>query len=141
MKRKKETVEAKRVARKRLREIFGKWFTKRNATHAEEEIASRVENEMISKRRLDIMLKLTKIKYMRDIKLDGLYIANKTNIALILYEEALRGMNEHSMRLLLEHSLNYIRHEESDQSFATKTEPKTSPIEINGIRSVAKGAR
>ena len=73
---------ARRQARRRLNKIFGKDF---------------VEKEL-----KDNISSFSKVKYLRNVRLSSTYLASPEVISDILFEESMRVLNQHSIRLLLE---------------------------------------
>ena len=56
-----------------------------------------------------VLGKLSKLTSMRHVKLESVNIATMECISELLYEEAIRIFNEHSMRLILDHSPSFKR--------------------------------
>ena len=61
-------------------------------------------------KRQNLLEKLSRIKTMRFIRLKSHNIVHYS--LNILYKDTLRSINEHAMKLLLEHSLTYSRYSE-----------------------------
>jgi hypothetical protein len=53
---------------------------------------------------------LSRINYMREVEINYTELVKPHFVANFLYQESLRVLNEHSMRLLLENSFTYKRH-------------------------------
>ena len=64
----------------------------------------------------DFFQQFSKIKYMRYVKLTTLKVASPEVISDFLFEESMRILNQHSIRLLLEDSSgnDFVRHVEDE---------------------------
>jgi hypothetical protein len=92
---KKEVRHLQKHSIKRLSQILGPWFVE--------------EDPHESGRVKKVLGKMSKLTSMRHVKLESMNIATIECISELLYEEAIRIFNEHSMRLILDHSPSFKR--------------------------------
>lgn len=67
---------------------------------------------------------MSKIRYMREMKLDTMLLCQKEVIGRILYEEALRSLNEYVFQLILKKEMHFKRQEEEEFDLQLSGLPK-----------------
>ena len=93
-------------AREQLGIIFGGWFIGKGFNS----ITSSLERESAYFRIKSTLASLSRIKYMREVKVSSELLTSAETVQAIIYEESLRILNDHSMKLMLSHRLQYARH-------------------------------